>query len=60
MIFFGSFPIDPETGYAKDPATGNLVDPETGHVFTEENSSPPGLGSEDGSLFGNEDDKNPF
>ncbi len=55
-----SFPIDPETGYAKDPATGNLVDPETGHVFTEENSSPPGLGSEDGSLFGNEDDKNPF
>ena len=28
-----TFPIDPETGYAKDPATGALVDPETGAVI---------------------------
>ena len=25
-----TFPIDPETGYAKDPDTGNLFDPDTG------------------------------
>lgn len=55
-----TFPIDPETGYAKDPETGNLVDPETGHVFTEDNSSPPGLSNETGSLPGDGDDKNPF
>ncbi len=55
-----TFPIDPETGYAKDPETGNLVDPETGHVFTEDNASPPGLGGEGSSIWGNEDDKNPF
>lgn len=28
-----TFPIDPETGYAKDPNTGNLVDPNTGAVI---------------------------
>lgn len=28
-----SFPIDPETGYAKDPETGAFVDPETGAVL---------------------------
>lgn len=55
-----TFPIDPESGYAKDPNTGDLVDPETGHVFTEDNSSPPGLGGDERSLFGDEDDKNPF
>ncbi len=53
------FPIDPETGYAKDPETGNLVDQDTGHVFTEENSTPPGLGGED-SMPGLMDDNNPF
>ena len=53
------FPIDPETGYAKDPETGNLVDQDTGHVFTEENSTPPGLGGED-STAGLMDDDNPF
>ena len=54
-----TFPIDPETGYAKDPDTGFLVDPDTGHVFNEENSSPPGLGGTD-NIPGSEDDRNPF
>ncbi len=54
-----TFPIDPETGYAKDPNTGFLVDPDTGHVFNEENSSPPGLGGTD-NIPGSEDDRNPF
>ena len=38
-----TFPIDPETGYAKDPNTGNLVDPDTGAVVN------------GGSLITNED-----
>lgn len=52
------FPIDPETGYAKDPSTGNLVDQETGHVFTEDNSSPAGLGGENGGRL--VDENSPF
>ena len=38
-----TFPIDPETGYAKDPNTGKLVDPDTGAVVN------------GGSLITNED-----
>lgn len=55
-----TFPIDPETGYAKDPNTGNLVDPETGHVFSEDNSTPAGLGGVDNNETGIMDEKNPF
>lgn len=55
-----TFPIDPETGYAKDPNTGNLVDPETGHVFSEDNSTPAGLGGVDNNEMGVMDEKNPF
>lgn len=55
-----SFPIDPETGYAKDPETGALVDPETGHVvYGGDDSTPAGLGSAGGS-GGNGDDNSPF
>lgn len=28
-----TFPIDPETGYAKDPESGNLFDPQTGAII---------------------------
>jgi stage V sporulation protein D (sporulation-specific penicillin-binding protein) len=29
-----TFPIDPESGYAKDPSTGNLFDPTTGTLIS--------------------------
>lgn len=44
-----SFPIDPETGYAKDPETGKLVDPETGNVIAGGSSTPVGLGNAGGN-----------
>lgn len=44
-----SFPIDPETGYAKDPESGKLVDPETGNVVSGGSSTPAGLGSAGGN-----------
>lgn len=55
-----TFPIDPESGYAKDPDTGMLVDPETGHVVAGGDSTPAGLGSAGGNRTGNEEDNSPF
>ena len=55
-----TFPIDPETGYAKDPETGKLVDPETGHVIAGGNSAPEGLGNAGGNGNSGEEDNNPF
>lgn len=40
-----TFPIDPESGYAKDPSTGYLYDPETGTLISGE------------SLLGDEEDE---
>ena len=53
-----SFPIDPETGYAKDPETGKLVDPETGNVVFGGGSAPTGLGG--GMPGGDTEDNSPF
>ena len=56
-----SFPIDPESGYAKDPETGTLVDPETGHVVAGgDDSTPAGLGSAGGNRTDSEEDNSPF
>ncbi len=55
-----TFPIDPETGYAKDPDTGKLVDPETGHVVAGGNSTPAGLGTAGGNGNADEEDESPF
>lgn len=54
-----SFPIDPETGYAKDPETGKLVDPETGNVVFGGGSAPAGLGGT-GTGGGDQEDNSPF
>ena len=53
-----SFPIDPETGYAKDPETGKLVDPETGNVVFGGGSTPAGLGGAGNG--GDQEDNSPF
>lgn len=54
-----SFPIDPESGYARDPETGALVDPETGKVVSGGSSTPAGLGG-DSSTMGDTEDDSPF
>ena len=61
-----TFPIDPETGYAKDPGTGDLVDPVTGAVINGGSL----ITGEDGTLNSGigeppkgddlQDDNNPF
>ncbi len=55
-----TFPIDPESGYAKDPDTGVLVDPETGHVVGGAESTPAGLGSAGGNRTEDADNNSPF
>ena len=59
-----TFPIDPETGYAKDPNTGNLVDPNTGAVINggslvtgEDGNTSSGIG-EPPKVEGTQDDNN--
>ena len=54
-----SFPIDPESGYAKDPETGALVDPETGKAVGGGSSTPAGLGGDRNTMEHTADDS-PF